>query len=1354
MISIITRIQIEGNDTVSFQNGTNYVQSMSQIMPQIPTYISYGYDSITITQGVAKPFQFSIYQVIQVGGNSFTALTFQDSADDVQKRTIDIYKLLVTVIFKGCCECGSTEPECGIQYTYGTSGVSGQFDYTYGTPGLIRFNDITANSQDFSGLFPLIQDGSWVFLFSKTDPTVYAVIQLSNYVNGGGSAGFDAIELSANGTPFTEGTIFCVDFTSVGGSLVQGWQDTLNINPNLNQDNTVDGGGYNFIFDNNNSFEINTPYGTIENNSSGVSLVAGLQSVTVTGGYIDINTPLIGSASTGWALTLTGAGHVEYTPVGSVTSVDATGLLTTSPNPITSTGTVTSEMNSGFLVGRYSPGVGVFEEVTIGSGLTFSGGTLSADGSVPVYDGNEGIYKNTTLTNDTFQLGYLSEVDSKLTGNKFSQTRHVYTDTFRLDVRGAALSNDGVFYVQNQGTNSFSSGILSVNLATTLSSSSAIEGRGENGKGVIGTTKNSSAYGGQFGTISTTRNTVKDVVNIFSTGLLGGQVGLGGDILYSISNDNNVSFNAGRLGYSATSVTSAANAEAAKFFISTKESGTVQPINRLEVDSTGQLKLNNYTTSTSFASVSGASVGVLNVDNAGNVFVGTGGGGGTGTVTSVDLSVPTPVNPAFSVSGNPITTSGTIAISANGSASDYIDGTGALQAFPTIPAAQGLQDVITTNNNLTTNNTIIGNGYNLTWQNNEQFKIYPQATGFFEVFLGKYPPSESRLYITAIDASMKTKGATTQEFKTDATTLYVKTPAIDAGTAVVGQVLTLGNASTGAVEYTTIGGSGTVTSVGLSVPTPINPAFSVSGSPVTTSGTLAIAANGTSAQYVDGTGALQTFPTIPSGGGLKSGTATQVTSGVYTTTIAGVTSLAAGDTFIIKFDSVNDGASTLNINSLGAYDIFKNTDIKISSGDIKANQEITIVYDGSAFQAIGLVANQLLAYVHNDEGSVITKGQVVYAYQSNGDKMSVKLAKANSDATSAKTVGMVYDSSIAINGEGYIIIQGVIEGINTTAYAAGSTLYLSGTTFGGVTTTKPYAPIHLVYVGIVEKSNAGNGQIYVRCQNGYELDEIHDVDLITTPPVNNDVLVFDTSTTPDLWVAKSIPTILGYTPVTNARTISTTSPLSGGGDLTADRTFSIANAAADGSTKGAAAFTANDFDDNGSGLISIDYTNGQKATASQPGFLTAADWTTFNTKVGSDYFTLRFTIANVSPADNQNYILADITPNLNTTGTLYRVTFPYACKLVGAGIHVINLTSNATTEASTFNFRLNNSTDTLLSNAVVMSGAANTFNVYNITGLSTSIAANDTAQIKWTTPTWVTNPSAAYIFVHCYFERT
>jgi hypothetical protein len=67
-------------------------------------------------------------------------------------------------------------------------------------------------------------------------------------------------------------------------------------------------------------------------------------------------------------------------------------------------------------------------------------------------------------------------------------------------------------------------------------------------------------------------------------------------------------------------------------------------------------------------------------------------------------------------------------------------------------------------------------------------------------------------------------------------------------------------------------GSGTVTSVALTTPA----AFTVTGSPITTSGTLAITGVGNGAQYIDGTGALQTTATAlpPNGaaGGDLSGT--------------------------------------------------------------------------------------------------------------------------------------------------------------------------------------------------------------------------------------------------------------------------------------------------------------------------------------------------------------------------------------------------------------------------------------------------------------------------------------------------
>jgi hypothetical protein len=157
------------------------------------------------------------------------------------------------------------------------------------------------------------------------------------------------------------------------------------------------------------------------------------------------------------------------------------------------------------------------------------------------------------------------------------------------------------------------------------------------------------------------------------------------------------------------------------------------------------------------------------------------------------------------------------------------------------------------------------------------------------------------------------------------------------------------------------------------------------------------------------------------------------------------------------------------------------------------------------------IGQTLYAYVTNAESVTITKGQPVYMYAAQGDRVSVKLASNSGDATSAKTLGLCAEN-IGANQTGMVLCQGVQDGLNLGAYSPGDTLYL-GATAGTLTSTKPYAPNHLVYIGVVERANSGNGRLYVRVQNGYELDELHNV--AAQNPTNGQTLIYNESTA--LW---------------------------------------------------------------------------------------------------------------------------------------------------------------------------------------------------------------------------------------------
>ena len=192
----------------------------------------------------------------------------------------------------------------------------------------------------------------------------------------------------------------------------------------------------------------------------------------------------------------------------------------------------------------------------------------------------------------------------------------------------------------------------------------------------------------------------------------------------------------------------------------------------------------------------------------------------------------------------------------------------------------------------------------------------------------------------------------------------------------------------------------------------------------------------------------------------------------------------------------------------------------------------------ATYQPIGNydTATVVKAYVTNAEAVTITKGQVVYIFGASGDRASVKLAKNTSDTFSSKTLGIVR-ADIAAGQAGWITTQGQVSGINLGAFSPGDILWLDSIP-GGFTATKPQAPYHSVFVGVVERANVGNGLIYVKPQNGVELDELHDVRI--TSVANNEIIRYNSSL--GYWENKSIITTLGYTPLNVTDTTAMLSP--------------------------------------------------------------------------------------------------------------------------------------------------------------------------------------------------------------------
>jgi len=117
----------------------------------------------------------------------------------------------------------------------------------------------------------------------------------------------------------------------------------------------------------------------------------------------------------------------------------------------------------------------------------------------------------------------------------------------------------------------------------------------------------------------------------------------------------------------------------------------------------------------------------------------------------------------------------------------------------------------------------------------------------------------------------------------------------------------------------------------------------------------------------------------------------------------------------------------------------------------------------------------------NQTGVTITNGSVVKLVSAIGDRPTIELAQSvdqtNVFPVSNDIIG-VATHNIENGTDGFITTFGTVNGLNTSAYAAGDLLWVSQSA-GQFTSIPPGPPYDKTFVGIVVRSNPSNGAIFV-----------------------------------------------------------------------------------------------------------------------------------------------------------------------------------------------------------------------------------------------------------------------------------
>ena len=209
------------------------------------------------------------------------------------------------------------------------------------------------------------------------------------------------------------------------------------------------------------------------------------------------------------------------------------------------------------------------------------------------------------------------------------------------------------------------------------------------------------------------------------------------------------------------------------------------------------------------------------------------------------------------------------------------------------------------------------------------------------------------------------------------------------------------------------------------------------------------------------------------------------------------------DTFSASVDNRLDTLETFSASADARYvEASETSSMAVSSSIYTLN---------SSTASFALRSANVEVYVKNTTGFQINKGKVVRIVGATGDNPLINTASYSSEGDSANTLGITAEN-IATDSFGWVITEGTLLGVNTDGMVAGDLLYLGAT--GSFVNVKPIPPNHGVRLGEVLRVQSNNGSIYVRIDNGAELDELHNILDTSTTSSYGDILMKSGS----LWV--------------------------------------------------------------------------------------------------------------------------------------------------------------------------------------------------------------------------------------------